>query len=100
MSYLIAGKPDESYLIELVTGIDGQPPEMPKDAPALTDEQIAVLRKMDRRGRGLARRTLCSTRRRKADASWWSLQPIQPTSHTSIDQFLEVTACKQDNLVF
>ena len=35
--YVVAGDPDGSYLIELVTSQDGEPPAMPKEAKPLSD---------------------------------------------------------------
>jgi dipeptidyl aminopeptidase/acylaminoacyl peptidase len=40
---LDAGEPDESFLVELVTSLDGEPPEMPEGGPALTEDERLLL---------------------------------------------------------
>jgi WD40 repeat protein len=40
---IVAGNPDESYLIELITPSDGEA-EMPQGAPPLSDEELKVIR--------------------------------------------------------
>jgi WD40 repeat protein len=42
---IVAGDPDASLLIELVTPFDGLPAEMPEDKPPLTPDTIEVLRR-------------------------------------------------------
>ena len=43
--FVTAGDPDGSYLIDLVTPQDGQPPAMPKEAKLLTDAEVDLLRR-------------------------------------------------------
>ena len=43
--YVIDGDPDGSYLIELVTSQNGEPPEMPKKGERLHEDEVAVLRR-------------------------------------------------------
>ncbi|MEQ9067235.1 MAG: c-type cytochrome domain-containing protein, partial [Gimesia chilikensis] len=38
--YLTPGKPDESYLLELVTSQEVKPPAMPQEASPLSDQQV------------------------------------------------------------
>lgn len=41
----VAGKPDESSLVNQITSQDGQPPAMPKDKPALAASQVELIRR-------------------------------------------------------
>ena len=51
--YVIAGDPKASYLIELVTSIDGEPPAMPQEADPLSGEQVDLLRQLAELDHGL-----------------------------------------------
>ena len=65
-------KPDESLLIEYITG---EKPEMPKDAPPLAAEQVAAIRRWIAEGaRWPADQVLVD--RRTVDSKWWSLVPL------------------------
>ena len=48
--YVVAGDPDGSYLIELVTSQDGEPPAMPKEAKPLSADEVALLRQWIEQG--------------------------------------------------
>lgn len=86
--YLESGTPGESYLIELVEGVDGEPPQMPKDGPPLSMEQVSLLRQWVAEG-GRWPQDVVVRERAKADSSWWSLQPVAPQqTHASIDDFV------------
>ncbi|MCR9296890.1 MAG: DUF1553 domain-containing protein, partial [bacterium] len=77
--YVVLGEPDSSYLIELVTSHDGQQASMPKDGPALTEQQVRLLRDWIEQGAQWPA-DITIHERPKADASWWSLQPLgKPT---------------------
>ncbi|HUG69419.1 MAG TPA: DUF1553 domain-containing protein [Pirellulaceae bacterium] len=76
--YVIAGDPGGSYLIELVTSQDGAPPSMPKDALPLTDDEVALMRRWIEQGAKWPQKIVVKERS-KADASWWSLQPLNVT---------------------
>ncbi len=41
---IVAGKPDESYLLEMITASDGEA-EMPKGKPPLSESEIAIIRR-------------------------------------------------------
>ena len=73
--YAVAGDPDGSYLLDLVTPSADQPAEMPKGRAPLSAEQIALLRRWIAEGahwpKGLVLRE-----KSKADSTWWSLQPL------------------------
>ncbi len=73
--YLLAGAPDDSYLLDLVTGTDGEPPEMPQDGEPLSDDQVALLRDWITQGAAWPE-SVVLRERSKADDSWWSLQPL------------------------
>lgn len=74
-TYVTPGRPDESYLLEVVTAADGRPAAMPKEGEPLTAEQKGRLRRWIAEGAkwpdGLVLR-----QRSKADSTWWSLQPL------------------------
>ena len=77
-AYVIAGNPDNSHLIDLVTGVDGEPPAMPKGADALSEDQIAALRGWIQAGAEWPHDVVIRDSSR-ADATWWSLQPLNET---------------------
>ena len=83
----IPGKPDESLLLEMIAG---PKPQMPKGAANLTDKQVQIIRDWIAQGAVWPKEIKLAVRSR-ADASWWSLQPIKrPTvpvlAGTSPDQ--------------
>ncbi len=43
--FIVPGDADASYLVELISPQDGEPPLMPKDRPALSKQQIQTIRK-------------------------------------------------------
>ena len=46
---IVPGKPDESYLLDQITPVDGEA-EMPKNADPLSDEEVALVRKWIEQG--------------------------------------------------
>lgn len=74
--YVIAGKPEESYLLELVTSQDGKPPAMPQEASPLSEKQVALLSRWIKEG-AVWPETVVVKQKSKADTSWWSLQPLR-----------------------
>jgi hypothetical protein len=74
-SLIDVGDPDASRLIELVTPVAGQSAEMPKEGTALTSEQIGLLRRWIAEGATWPAEVVVREKS-KADASWWSLQPL------------------------
>ena len=58
---VVPGKPDESLLLEMISG---DPPEMPKKGEPLSAAEVADLRALDRAGGALARRAWRSSDRR------------------------------------
>ena len=86
--YVIPGNAKESYLIELVTGLDGEPPEMPKDKKPLKEIEVNLLRRWIDEGAKWPEHVVIKEKP-KADASWWSLQPIADVDpDASIDDFI------------
>ena len=79
---LVPGKPDESRLIEMVTG---NKPEMPAEGTPLTKADIDRLREWISAGAGWpAGLTL---KERTADGrSWWSFQPVKRPNAPTIKQ--------------
>lgn len=74
--YVVAGDADGSYLIELVTSQDGEPPAMPKEAKPLSDSEVALLRQWINQGAKWPDDFVIK-KKAKADPSWWSLQPLK-----------------------
>jgi mono/diheme cytochrome c family protein len=73
--FVIAGDPDSSYLIEVVTAADGKKPEMPKEGTALSKDEIATLRAWIHEGAHWPDGVVVKDRAR-ADQDWWSLRPL------------------------
>lgn len=90
--YVVPGDPDSSYLVDLVASSDDVPPEMPKDGEPLADEEVALIRRWIGEGAEWPE-TVVLRERSKADASWWSLQPLQRDksgqAEDSIDGFID-----------
>lgn len=74
--YLIAGDVDGSYLIELVTSQDGEPPAMPKEGRPLSAAELGLLRHWIEQGAGWPAGVVVK-QKAKADASWWAYQPLR-----------------------
>ncbi len=88
--FVIPGDPDGSYLIELISGSDGEKPEMPQEGPPLSPEQVATIASWIKSGAEWPK-DLVLREKPKADRSWWSLQPLDAgeiSSQTSIDDFI------------
>jgi hypothetical protein len=87
LGHVVPGKPEESRLLQLVLpGDGGKRPRMPKQGPPLDAAEIAVLRRWIAEG-GAWPETVVLRDRSRADASWWSLQPLaqaDPPSPTGI----------------
>ena len=93
--WVVAGEPDDSYLIDLVTAADGDRPEMPQEGDPLTDAQVELLRKWIAAGANWPE-SIVVRERSKADSSWWSLQPLETFANdASIDQLIETRLGEQ-----
>lgn len=95
--YVVAGDPDGSYLIELVTASDGEPPAMPKESAPLAAEEVATLRRWIAEGAKWPDDVVIREKA-KADASWWAYQPLQRTHEpgTTIDDFIRAGLAEHD----
>ena len=83
--YVVAGDADGSYLIELVTSQDGEPPAMPKEAKPLSADEVARLRQWIDQGAKWPDGVVIKEKA-KADASWWSLQPLKVAGTLRVPQ--------------
>jgi mono/diheme cytochrome c family protein len=73
--YVIAGKPDESHLLDLVTSATDLPPKMPKEGAPLTAQQVSTLRAWIDSGANWPKEVVIKEKS-KADKNWWSLRPL------------------------
>jgi mono/diheme cytochrome c family protein len=90
---IVPDKPDESQLLDFVSG---DKPAMPKSGPRLKAEQVAAIREWIAAGaRWPAGMTLVD--KKPLDLDWWSLKPLlkssvpvskSPWIRTPIDQFI------------
>lgn len=69
---VVPEKPGESLLLQYV---EGSPPEMPKNSPALSREQVATLREWVTAGAPWPAEITLKDRQFEGQA-WWSLQPL------------------------
>ena len=97
--HVVAGNPDGSYLLQLVTSQDDARPEMPKDAASLSEGHVALLRRWILEGAEWPDDVVVKEKAR-ADASWWSLQPLKmsatsPESAT-LDEFIRTKLSEHD----
>jgi len=85
---LIPGDVDGSALLDAVAGSEDSPAAMPKKGDPLTPEQVEMLRRWVAEGATWPEDIeLRETSR--ADASWWSLQPLSVVSPPVIDSIPE-----------
>lgn len=73
--HVIPGDSDNSHLLELVSGVGGEPPAMPKGADPLSEQQVMLLRRWIESGATWSSGVIIRETSR-ADADWWSLQPL------------------------
>lgn len=73
--YVVAGKPEESHLLDVVSAAEGKSPQMPKEGTALDDAQLALLRRWVAAG-AVWPKVIVVREQPKGDKHWWSLQPI------------------------
>jgi len=89
--YVVAGDPDSSYLVELVTTSNGEPPAMPQESKPLSDAEVTMLRRWIKEGAKWPDDVVIREKS-KADASWWAYQPLsgqaQSFEHDTIDDFI------------
>lgn len=73
--YVVAGEPDASYLIDVITADNGEKPLMPKEGAPLSAREVAALRDWIREGAYWPDGVVVKDRA-KADRNWWSLRPL------------------------
>lgn len=107
--FVTAGDPNDSYLIELVTSQDGEPPAMPKEGRPLSKQKVALLRQWVAQGAKWPNEVIIKEKS-KADASWWAYQPLKvarlsessfqspdwESQATTIDDFIRTKLRKHD----
>lgn len=86
--YVVPGDPAGSHLIDLVTSTEDGAAEMPQDAPPLTASEVGILTTWIREG-AIWPADVIVREKSKADETWWSLQPIEPGSLQTIDEYVE-----------
>ena len=77
--HLVAGKPDESRLLDLVTPRGGKPAKMPKEGTPLSPAQIGILRRWIASG-AVWPESVTIREASRAGQDWWSLQPVVPVA--------------------
>jgi hypothetical protein len=85
--YIVRGDPDSSHLIELITAADDAMAEMPKESDPLSEGQVALMRRWITEGADWPTESIVREKP-KADASWWSLQPLESNRSQTIDDFV------------
>jgi hypothetical protein len=96
--YVVPGDPDASYLIELVTSVEGQPAAMPKEGSPLSDDEIDILRTWIADGAQWPD-DFVVREKSKADRTWWSLQPLAVTEPPAEDVRVEWKANPIDRYI-
>ncbi|MDG2223935.1 MAG: DUF1553 domain-containing protein [Rubripirellula sp.] len=84
--FVVAGDPDSSHLIDLVSARDGELPAMPKEAEPLSRVEVDLLRQWIEQGANWPAGIVVKETA-KADQSWWAYQPLEVTDQT-IDGFI------------
>ncbi|MDG1894502.1 MAG: DUF1549 domain-containing protein [Fuerstiella sp.] len=79
--YVIGGDVVGSYLIELVTEVDSEPPAMPKEGKPLSEQEVALLRQWIDQGAKWPNEFVVKEKS-KADASWWAYQQLTVARHS------------------
>ncbi len=70
---IIPGKPNESLLLNYISG---EKPEMPKDAKPLSNDELTVIRQWISAGADWPEETELVDKRQN-DTNWWSLLPLE-----------------------
>jgi hypothetical protein len=72
---LVAGDPNASYLVEVVTAAAGEKPLMPKEGTPLSEQEVSTIRDWIREGARWPDNVVVKDLAR-ADQDWWSLRPL------------------------
>ncbi len=97
--YVVAGEPDASYLIEVVTGAGNKMPLMPKEGAPLSATEVSLLRDWIREGAHWPEGVVVRERA-KADQNWWSLRPLAAIEPPSVGIPPEWSANPIDRFIF
>ena len=81
---IVPGKPDESYLLDLIAPDKGRA-EMPKDSDPLAANEIAAIRQWIAAGARWPK-TFTIRPATVSDLNWWSLKPIKRPSVPKLDE--------------
>jgi len=73
--HIVAGDPDASHLLELITASGTKRPQMPKRGVPLSAQHVALIRRWIAEGARWPDEVVVR-RQVRADASWWSLQRL------------------------
>ena len=83
--YIVAGKPEESMLLDLVESHNGEKPEMPKQGRPLSSKETAVLKKWIVQGANWPNEFEILNLKNDPGA-WWAFKPLAPlTANLSTD---------------
>ena len=80
--YVVAGDPDGSYLLEVITSQDNERPAMPQEGTALSSSQVELIRKWIQQGAEWPQGVVVQ-QKSKADSSWWAYQPLKVSQQDS-----------------
>ena len=89
--HIVPGDAASSHLMDLITSDGNDPPKMPVEGDALSEEQVALIRRWIAAGARWPKDVVVRNRA-KADASWWSLQPL--TRHEEFKQIDDFVAAR------
>ena len=95
--FVIAGDPDASYLLDLITSEDGERPAMPKEGQPLAQREIRLIERWIREGAKWPDQVVIKDRSKTA-GSWWAYQPLNVTeasSRATIDDFIRTKLAHQ-----
>lgn len=82
---IVPGKPNESPLLDAITASPDQRPAMPKEGTPISTEQIDTIRRWIAEGAKWPEHNVIRAKP-KADASWWSLQPLSHIDPTKVSR--------------
>ena len=104
--YVVPGDPDASYLVELISGSEDEPPQMPQEAAPLSKDEVSLIRRWIAEGAAWPKEVVVREQS-KADASWWALQPVDAspaansaakrtkTDEANIDSYIRAELAQQ-----
>lgn len=87
--YVVAGDPQASYLVELVSATGGDRPQMPKESNPLSADQVSLIRQWIAEGAEWPEDVVVR-QHAAADTSWWSLQPLALVEPPETDEILDI----------